>query len=97
MATMAQHNLVVAYDLIQPGQNYEAIRKRIKELGKYHQFQYSAFYVNTSLTSAEAYDYVAAAMDANDKLLVAEAFNVVSSSPQSVADAINRVWFSNAA
>lgn len=94
---MAQHNLIVAYDLIQPGQNYEAVRSRIKELGSWHQFQYSAFYVNTWLTSGAAYNYIAAAMDANDKLLVAEAFNVVSSSPQSVTDAINRIWFSNAA
>lgn len=33
------YNLFIAYDLIPPGQNYEAVRQRIRELGQWHQFQ----------------------------------------------------------
>ena len=41
-------NLFIAYDLLQPGQNYEAVRDRIKSLGQWPQFQLSLFYVHTS-------------------------------------------------
>ena len=37
------YNLFIAYDLMQPGQNYEAVRDRIKSLGQWHQFQLSLF------------------------------------------------------
>ena len=42
------YNFFIAYDLLQPGQNYEAVRDRIKSLGQWHQFQLSLFYVQTS-------------------------------------------------
>ena len=31
------YNLFIAYDLMRPGQNYEAVRDRIKSLGQWHQ------------------------------------------------------------
>lgn len=88
------HNLIVAYDLIPPGQSYDAVRQRIKELGLWHQFQYSLFYVSSDLTPEQAHTYVRAVMDPNDKLLVVEAIGGVVSPPEPGAIlAINQVWF----
>ena len=41
------YNLFVAYDLVPPGQNYDAVRDAVRDLGQWHQFQFSLFYVNT--------------------------------------------------
>jgi hypothetical protein len=91
---MAAFNLFIAYDLMWPGQNYDAVQAKIKELGLWQQFQFSLFYVNTPLTPQQAYAHVVSAMDFNDKLIVINAVSGVVSSPQWVADAVNRVWFS---
>lgn len=66
-------NLFIAYDLMQPGQNYDAVRDKIRSLGKWYQFQYSLFYVHTDLSAAEAYAAVAAVTDGNDRLAVIDA------------------------
>lgn len=88
------HNLFVAYDLISPGQSYDRVIKRIKELGLWHQFQRSLFYVNTSLSPNEAHAHVRAGMDPNDKLLVIDAIGGVVSPPEPGAVlAVNQVWF----
>ena len=90
-----KHNLFIAYDLMSPGQNYDKVIGAIKELGLYHQFQLSLFYVNTALTSNEAFAHVRKACDANDKLAVIDASGgVLSTWDRPAIDAINAIWFS---
>ena len=86
-------NLFIAYDLNSPGQNYDSVRDKIKSLGKWHQFQYSLFYVSTNLSARQAYDSVIPAMDANDKLAVIDAAGgVVSDWDRPPIDEINAIW-----
>lgn len=88
------HNLFIAYDLMAPGQNYEAVRDRIKELGRWHQFQMSLFYVNTEHTPEAAYAYVQQALDGNDRLAVINAERgIVSNWDHPPIEAINAIWF----
>lgn len=90
------YNLFVAYDLIPPGQNYEAVRERIRSLGQWHQFQYSLFYVNTDFTPEQAYAAVAEVMDAKDRLAVINCDfamgAIVSNYDRPLIDAINAIW-----
>jgi hypothetical protein len=88
------YNLFIAYDLMQPGQNYDAVRDKIKALGQWHQFQLSFFYVNTESTPHETFTQVASVMDDNDKLAVIDAKGgVVSDWDRPPIDAINAIWF----
>jgi hypothetical protein len=88
------NNFFVAYDLMSPGQNYDAVRDRIKSLGSWHQFQFSLFYVNTTFTAQEAHAHVRAAMDENDRLAIINATAaIISVYAQPLIDAVNFVWF----
>ncbi|ALN79512.1 hypothetical protein [Lysobacter antibioticus] len=88
------YNLFIAYDLMSPGQNYDAVRDRIKALGTSYQFQFSLFYVNTEFAPAVAFALVNSVMDANDKLAVIDAqAGVVSTWDRPPIDAINAIWF----
>lgn len=88
------YNLFIAYDLMQPGQSYDAVRDAIKSLGRWHQFQYSLFYVNTEHTPEMAYALVQAKMDANDRLAVIDAqAGIVSDWDRPPINAINDIWF----
>lgn len=88
------YNLFIAYDLVPPGQNYDAVREAIRSLGAWHQFQFSLFYVNTEHTPQQAYAIVAAQMDARDRLAVINAQSgVVSNGEKPLIDAINAIWF----
>jgi hypothetical protein len=92
---MKYWNLFIAYDLRKPGQNYDEVRQRIRELGQYHQFQLSLFYVNTNRSPFEAFDYIATAMDSNDKLAVIDAAGgVVSRWDRPPIAEINAIWHS---
>lgn len=87
-------NLFIAYDLLPPGQNYEAVHKAIKSLGKWHQFQYSFWYVSTQHAPAEAFAIVQSAMDARDKLAVINAESgIVTNWDHPPIEAINSIWF----
>jgi len=87
------YNLFIAYDLREPGQNYDAVQDRIKDLGKWHQFQYSLFYVHSQHSPTEAANYVLGAMDARDRLLVIDAHSGVSTTwDRPPIDAINAIW-----
>lgn len=89
------YNLFIAYDLMNPGQNYDGVRDAIRGLGKYHQFQYSLFYVNTTLNPQQAYSQVGQAMDSNDRLAVIDATSgIVSDWDRPPIEAINSIWFS---
>ena len=87
-------NLFIAYDLCEPGQNYDQVRDAIKSLGQWHQFQYSLFYVNTSMTPQQAYAHVAQYTDTNDRLAIIEANSaIVTNWDKPPIDAINSIWF----
>jgi hypothetical protein len=87
-------NLFISYDLIPPGQNYEAVQDRIKELGLWYKFQYSLFYVNTESDAHQAFTHVSQALDIGDRLAVIDAkAGVVSTGDKPPIDAINSIWF----
>lgn len=87
-------NLFIAYDLMSPTQNYDAVRDAIKGLGQWHQFQFSLFYVSTFLSPQQAYAAVHAAMDADDRLAVIDASGgVVSTWDRPPIAEINSIWF----
>lgn len=87
------YNLFIAYDLYAPGQNYDAVRDAIKNLGQWHQFQMSLFYVNTPYDPRTAFDIIALTLDSNDKLAVINAEGgVVSTWDHPPIDAINAIW-----
>lgn len=89
-----RYNLFIAYDLLPPGQNYEAVCKAIRSLGPYYKFQYSFWYVSTEKSPAEAYAIVSAAMDIWDKLAVINAESgIVSNWDHPPIEAINAIWF----
>lgn len=88
------YNLFIAYDLCEPGQNYDQVRDSIKGLGPWHQFQYSLFYVNTDSSPAEAYRIIKAFLDGNDRLAVIDAKGgMVSSWDKPPISQINAIWF----
>lgn len=90
------YNLFIAYDLMSPGQNYDAVRDRIQSLGPNWQFQYSLFYVHSQKAPGDAFAYVLGAMDANDRLAVINADNAVGAFVTNwdhpPIDAINAIW-----
>ena len=90
------YNLFIAYDLMSPGQNYDAVRDAIAHLGPHWQFQYSLFYVHTERAPGEAFAYVQAHMDANDRLAVINCDQgvgaFVTNWDHPPIDAINAIW-----
>ena len=88
-----KYNLFIAYDLISAGQNYERITDAIKKLGKWHQFQYSLYYVNTEMSAQEAYSFLYDYIDSNDRLCVINAESaLVTVWDKPPLDAINTLW-----
>jgi hypothetical protein len=86
-------NIFVAYDLISPGQNYEAVREKIKSLGRWYQAQYSLFYLSTGFSVEQVHSAVRSVMDANDKLAVIDANRVqMTPYPQSDINDIASAW-----
>lgn len=69
------NNLFISYDLISPGQNYDAVTKAIKGLGSWAKVHLSLFYVSTAVDIETALKRVQAAADANDKIIVIHATN----------------------
>jgi hypothetical protein len=69
------NNLHISYDLKVPGQNYETVIAKIKELGSWAKIEYSFWYVNSEYTAAQARDYIKPALDASDSLYVIDATN----------------------
>ncbi|MBI4723652.1 MAG: hypothetical protein HY765_01115 [Rhodomicrobium sp.] len=88
------YNLFIAYDLMSPGQNYDAVRERIRSLGRWYQFQYSLFYVKTELSVQDAHAVIRQAMDLDDKLVVIDANSAfVSTYPKPDIEAVKFEWF----
>lgn len=87
------YNLFIAYDLMTPGQHYDAVRNAIKDLGQWHQFQLSLFYVHTQYSATEAYNRILTVMDANDRLAVIDArAGVVTDWDMPPIVEINEIW-----
>lgn len=69
------NNLVVSYDLYNPGQDYSKVIEAIKSLGSWAKIHKSVWYVNSAYTASQATDKVWAVMDRNDSLFVVDATN----------------------
>ncbi len=69
------NNLIVSYDLYNPGQDYSKVIEAIKALGSWAKVHKSVWYVNSSYTATQAADKVWATMDRNDSLFVVDATN----------------------
>jgi hypothetical protein len=90
------YNLFIAYDLMAPGQNYDAVRDAIKSLGATWQAQFSLFYVHTQHGPSEAFAIVSRALDSNDRLAVincADAVGAILTNwDHPPIDEINAIW-----
>jgi len=62
--------LIVSYDLVDPGQNYEDVLKKIKGCGAWARLGGSAYLVFTEMTPVEVRDTITPALDSNDKIYV---------------------------
>jgi hypothetical protein len=69
------NNLLISYDLMSPGQNYEAVAEAIKKLGSWAKVHYSFWYVKSAYSPSEAAKIVRAAQDQNDSLIIVDATN----------------------
>ncbi|OFW99571.1 MAG: hypothetical protein A3E78_00270 [Alphaproteobacteria bacterium RIFCSPHIGHO2_12_FULL_63_12] len=70
---MAARNLIITYDLRQPGKDYTSLFNAIKSLGKAVRYQLSAWYVSSEQGVVQARDYLQRFMDSNDSIFVADA------------------------
>lgn len=62
--------LIVSYDLVNPGQNYEKLIQKIKSHTSWARLGGSAYLILTSNTPVQVRDFLAPSLDANDKLYV---------------------------
>lgn len=69
------NNLFVAYDLSNPGQNYEQLTSGIKSLGSWARLQQSVWYINSQFTAEQARAKLDRYLDNNDKIIVIDAKN----------------------
>ena len=61
---------IVTYDLSKPGQNYEALKKRITAYRSNVYVMQSTWCISTNGTAKQIREYLEVALDSNDKLLV---------------------------
>lgn len=86
-------NLFIAYDLIAPGQKYDAVQDRIKQLGPWYKLQYSLYYVQSEADPKAAHDFVRGVMDGTDNLAVIDARDAyVSAVPEGDLHALRTVF-----
>lgn len=62
--------LIVTYDLINPGQNYEKLLQRIKGYGSWARLGGSSYLILTEAPVAQVRDHLVQVLDTNDKLFV---------------------------
>lgn len=89
------NNLHISYDLYAPGQNYEGVIAKIKELGSWAKVHKSFWYVNSAYTAQQAVNHIWPVMDAKDTIYVVDATNNVASwqnLPANVAQHIKDHW-----
>lgn len=61
----------VAYDLKDPGQNYDGLISKIKSYGRWCHLQYSVWIVQTEASADAIWDHLRKSLDGNDKLIIA--------------------------
>lgn len=61
---------IISYDLSNPGRNYEALLKAIKQNRAWARIGQSAYLVVTAETASELRDSLTKVLDANDKIYV---------------------------
>lgn len=88
------YRFFIGYDLIAPGQNYEAVHAAILQSCEwYMKLQYSLYFVTSRLTASQIYSKVRAVQDANDKLAVIDASNaVISTTSDSQKQSFLGLW-----
>lgn len=70
------NNLVVSYDLYEPGKNYEKVSTAIKNLsGYWARVHLSLWYVRANISASEAAQQIWNSMDSSDSLIVIDATN----------------------
>jgi len=62
--------LIVTYDLINPGQNYEKLLQKIKAYQLWARLGGSSYLIGTNETPVQVRDSLMAVLDQNDKLFV---------------------------
>lgn len=62
--------LILSYDLMNPGQNYERLVKLIKDYPSWARLGGSAYLLFTDQTPTQVRDHLKQALDVNDKLYV---------------------------
>ena len=62
--------LIISYDLVNPGQNYEKLLRLIKAYASWARLGGSAYLIYANATPAQVRDYLLPALDRNDKLFV---------------------------
>lgn len=62
--------LIISYDLINPGQNYQDLLARIKKYKNWARLGGSSYLIYTTATPVQVRDYLMKALDSNDKLFV---------------------------
>jgi hypothetical protein len=62
--------LMISYDLVNPGQNYEKLIQRIKAYGTWARLGGSAYLISTAQTPTQVRDSLGQVLDTNDKLWV---------------------------
>jgi len=62
--------LLISYDLVNPGQNYERLIKLVKAYPSWARLGGSAYLVFTDATPLQVRDHLTQALDRNDKLFV---------------------------
>lgn len=90
------NNLHVSYDLNSPGQNYEAVIARIKQLGSWAKVHKSFWYVKSTYTAEQAVSHINEVMDGNDQVYVVDATNNHAAwnyLPANVVDHIKAEWW----
>lgn len=67
------NNLIISYDLMKQGQDYEAVISKIKSLGNWARLNQSVWYVNSAYSATQARDQLGLVTDQNDKVVVIDA------------------------
>lgn len=65
--------LIISYDLVNPGRNYEHLLKQIKSYPEWARLGGSSYLIYTESGPVEVRDHLMTALDANDKLYVGTA------------------------
>ena len=62
--------LIVTYDLSDPGRNYNALYRRIRQYRNWRRITESTVAIKTTSTPVQVRDYLGVALDSNDKIFV---------------------------